>query len=68
VDGGTPARISTAFEIMLQAPLGGAAFNNEFGRPCITGYFRTLLLPSPANPDPNRWVLASGPGGGAGGT
>ncbi|GMF83405.1 unnamed protein product [[Candida] boidinii] len=27
---------------MIEAPLGSAAFNNEFGRPCITGYFRTL--------------------------
>ena len=26
---------------MTQGPLGGAAFNNEFGRPCLTGYFRT---------------------------
>ncbi|MBI2792131.1 MAG: phosphoribosylformylglycinamidine synthase [Gammaproteobacteria bacterium] len=36
-----PKRISTALEIMLKGPIGGAAFNNEFGRPNICGYFRT---------------------------
>ena len=39
---GVPARISSALEIMTDAPLGGAAFNNEFGRPNITGYFRVF--------------------------
>jgi phosphoribosylformylglycinamidine synthase len=38
---GSPARIATALEIMTEGPLGGAAFNNEFGRPAILGYFRT---------------------------
>ncbi len=28
--------------IMIEGPLGGAAFNNEFGRPALTGYFRTF--------------------------
>ena len=32
---------------MLEAPIGSAAFNNEFGRPCITGYFRTLTMQVP---------------------
>ena len=27
---------------MLEAPIGGASYNNEFGRPCLTGYFRTF--------------------------
>lgn len=36
-----PNRIASALEIMLEAPLGGAAFNNEFGRPSLLGYFRT---------------------------
>jgi phosphoribosylformylglycinamidine synthase len=27
---------------MIEGPLGGAAFNNEFGRPALTGYFRTF--------------------------
>lgn len=40
-DFGKPARIVTALDIMLEGPLGGAAFNNEFGRPAINGYFRT---------------------------
>ena len=40
-DYGKPDRIVTPLEIMLEGPLGGAAFNNEFGRPAITGYFRT---------------------------
>ncbi|AIN46889.1 phosphoribosylformylglycinamidine synthase [Candidatus Palibaumannia cicadellinicola] len=36
-----PDHIVNALEIIIDAPLGGAAFNNEFGRPVITGYFRT---------------------------
>ena len=40
-DFGKPARIVTAFDIMMDGPLGGAAFNNEFGRPALLGYFRT---------------------------
>lgn len=40
-DYGKPDRISSALDIMIEGPLGGAAFNNEFGRPAITGYFRT---------------------------
>lgn len=40
-DYGKPERIVTALDIMLEGPLGGAAFNNEFGRPNITGYLRT---------------------------
>ena len=39
---GRPGRIASAFEIMRDGPIGGAAFNNEFGRPNITGYFRTF--------------------------
>ncbi|MGE3546762.1 MAG: phosphoribosylformylglycinamidine synthase subunit PurQ, partial [Kofleriaceae bacterium] len=38
---GSPSRIATALEIMTEGPLGGAAFNNEFGRPAILGYFRS---------------------------
>jgi phosphoribosylformylglycinamidine synthase len=36
-----PPRMATAFEIMRDGPLGAAAFNNEFGRPCLGGYFRS---------------------------
>jgi phosphoribosylformylglycinamidine synthase len=38
---GKPERIKDALEIMTEGPLGAAAFNNEFGRPNILGYFRT---------------------------
>ncbi len=41
-DNGKPERISSALDIMLEGPIGGAAFNNEFGRPNITGYFRSF--------------------------
>ena len=40
-DFGKPSRIVNAMDIMLEGPLGGAAFNNEFGRPNLVGYFRT---------------------------
>ena len=40
-DFGKPSRIVSALDIMMEGPLGGAAFNNEFGRPAILGYFRT---------------------------
>ncbi|MCF2859015.1 phosphoribosylformylglycinamidine synthase [Pseudoalteromonas sp. SMS1] len=38
---GKPGRIVNALDIMIDGPLGGAAFNNEFGRPNLLGYFRT---------------------------
>jgi phosphoribosylformylglycinamidine synthase len=40
-DYGRPGRIVSALDVMLEGPIGGAAFNNEFGRPNICGYFRT---------------------------
>jgi len=40
-DFGKPNRIVSALDIMLDGPIGAAAFNNEFGRPAIGGYFRT---------------------------
>jgi len=40
-DYGKPDRIASALDIMLEGPIGGAAFNNEFGRPNLTGFFRT---------------------------
>jgi len=39
---GTPSRIATPLTIMLEGPIGAAAFNNEFGRPNLAGYFRTF--------------------------
>ncbi|MCJ1310466.1 hypothetical protein MMC25_004130 [Agyrium rufum] len=47
LDVGKPSHIASSLEIMLEAPIGAAAFNNEFGRPCTTGYFRTLLTKVP---------------------
>ena len=41
-DYGRPGRIVSALQIMLEAPIGAAAFNNEFGRPNLAGYFRTF--------------------------
>ena len=41
-DFGKPERIASALDIMIAAPLGAAAFNNEFGRPNTCGYFRTF--------------------------
>ncbi|MBI4622617.1 MAG: phosphoribosylformylglycinamidine synthase, partial [Verrucomicrobia bacterium] len=47
-ENGKPGRIVSALDIMIEGPLGGAAFNNEFGRPCINGYFRTYEQEVPA--------------------
>jgi phosphoribosylformylglycinamidine synthase len=41
-DYGKPERIASALDIMLEGPIGGAAFNNEFGRPNLCGYFRSF--------------------------
>jgi phosphoribosylformylglycinamidine synthase len=43
-DYGRPARIASALDIMIEGPIGAAAFNNEFGRPGILGYFRSFEL------------------------
>lgn len=42
-DVGRPAHFASALDIMLEAPIGSARFNNEFGRPCLAGVWRTLL-------------------------
>lgn len=39
---GKPSRMASPLQIMIEGPLGGAAFNNEFGRPALNGYFRTF--------------------------
>ena len=41
-DFGRPSRIDSALNIMLEGPIGAAAFNNEFGRPNLCGYFRAF--------------------------
>ncbi len=48
IDFGKPDRIVSALDIMLEGPIGAAAFNNEFGRPNLTGYFRTFEQQIPA--------------------
>ncbi len=49
-DYGKPGRIVSALDIMIEGPIGAAAFNNEFGRPNLCGYFRTFeeRVPGPA--------------------
>jgi len=39
---GKPDRIASALDIMIEGPVGAASFNNEWGRPALTGYFRTF--------------------------
>ncbi|HCC65893.1 MAG TPA: phosphoribosylformylglycinamidine synthase [Moraxella sp.] len=50
-DYGKPARMASALEIMIQAPLGSAAFSNEFGRPNLVGYFRSFQLDTSKDQD-----------------
>lgn len=49
---GQPKRMASAYEIMQKGPIGAAAFNNEFGRPNIVGYFRNFEIKDPAD---GRW-------------
>jgi phosphoribosylformylglycinamidine synthase len=44
---GRPERIVSALDIMLEGPIGAAAYNNEYGRPALAGYFRTFEQPDP---------------------
>ncbi|MBD9362645.1 phosphoribosylformylglycinamidine synthase [Methylomonas fluvii] len=53
-DYGKPERIVSALDIMLEGPIGGAAFNNEFGRPNIAGYFRSFEQASETG-EPNQY-------------
>ncbi len=50
-----PDRIASALDIMIDAPIGAAAFNNEFGRPNLTGYFRTYEQSTPALDSATTW-------------
>ncbi|GFZ48617.1 FGAM synthase [Saitozyma sp. JCM 24511] len=54
-DIGRPAHIASALDIMIEAPLGAAAFNNEFGRPALGGYFRTFLMSVPSAKGEDEW-------------
>ncbi|MDB6169926.1 MAG: phosphoribosylformylglycinamidine synthase [Verrucomicrobia bacterium] len=60
-DCGKPGRIVSALDIMIEGPLGGAAFNNEFGRPNINGYFRTYEQEVPAGAAAGDEELATSP-------
>jgi len=51
IDFPQPERMATPLEIMIEGPIGGAAFNNEFGRPNLLGYFRTYESRLPGLPD-----------------
>ncbi len=46
-----PDHLATPLDIMIEGPIGGAAFNNEFGRPNLAGYFRTFESHLPGLPD-----------------
>ncbi|EIN11179.1 phosphoribosylformylglycinamidin [Punctularia strigosozonata HHB-11173 SS5] len=46
-DFGKPHHIASALDIMIEGPLGASAFNNEFGRPALAGYFRTFCEATP---------------------
>ncbi|MDB6115653.1 MAG: purL [Lacunisphaera sp.] len=61
-DNGKPGRIVSALDIMLEGPLGGAAFNNEFGRPAINGYFRTFEQEVPSGLNTEVTESTEGPG------
>ncbi|KIJ68095.1 hypothetical protein HYDPIDRAFT_148385 [Hydnomerulius pinastri MD-312] len=50
-DFGRPSHIASALDIMVDGPLGASAFNNEFGRPALAGYFRTFSESVPASED-----------------
>ncbi|PLW54961.1 hypothetical protein PCANC_02691 [Puccinia coronata f. sp. avenae] len=50
---GKPSHIASSLDIILQAPLGSSAYNNEFGRPALCGYFRTFTQRVPALTGPN---------------
>jgi phosphoribosylformylglycinamidine synthase len=51
-DYGKPDRIVSALDIMLEGPIGAAAFNNEFGRPNLCGYFRSFEMTAPGAQGP----------------
>ncbi len=65
-DNGKPGRIVSALDIMLEGPLGGAAFNNEFGRPAINGYFRTFEAEVPSAVESSQLKVESQTAGKAG--
>jgi len=57
---GKPEHVASALQIMIEGPLGGAAFNNEFGRPNLAGYFRVYEQTVPDGP--GEQAVPDGPG------
>lgn len=57
---GKPERIASPLDIMIEGPIGGAAFNNEFGRPNLAGYFRPLRKWRPV-PVAKRYAVITSP-------
>jgi phosphoribosylformylglycinamidine synthase len=59
-------RMASALEIMIDGPVGAAAFNNEFGRPALCGYFRSFEVGAPGSADVRAYdkpiMLAGGVG------
>ena len=47
LDVGKPSHIASSLGIMLEAPIGGASYNNEWGRPCLCGFFRAYTVKPP---------------------
>ncbi|MGF1612831.1 MAG: phosphoribosylformylglycinamidine synthase [Gammaproteobacteria bacterium] len=50
-----PARIASALQIMIEGPIGAANYSNEFGRPVLAGFFRTLEQPVPGTKGTEVW-------------
>ena len=61
-DLGRPTRMASALQIMLEAPIGAAAYNNEFGRPNLAGYFRAYeaLAPDGRNRGYHKPIMIAG--------
>ena len=57
-----PPRMASALNIMLDAPIGAAAYNNEFGRPNLAGYFRTYeaIAPDGRNRGYHKPIMIAG--------
>ena len=58
---GKPSRMVSALDIMIEGPLGGAAFANEFGRPNLNGYFRTFQLDISDHQDGSQNAVITSP-------
>ncbi|MGB1563485.1 MAG: phosphoribosylformylglycinamidine synthase [Sinimarinibacterium flocculans] len=59
---GTPERMASSLDIMLEGPIGAAAYNNEFGRPNLAGYFRSFeqITPDARNRGYHKPIMIAG--------